>query len=121
LIPARLPIRLFESFRDFRVARKEKQIMENGLLPVWTKGFVPAGFLVQPFSLEAADCEVRTKTKVSCYGMHAFRVALGVPNQEIAVRSGDDNLSLPPERCYCKPVQDLSFSIRLELLREPEI
>ena len=95
--------------------------MENGLLPVWTKGFVPGGFLVQPFSLEAADCEVRTETKVSGYGMHAFSVALGVPNQEIAVRSADDNLSLPPERSYCKPVQDVCFSIRLELLREPEI
>jgi hypothetical protein len=116
-----LPIRLFESFRDFRVTERKKQIMENSLLPVWTEGFVPRGLLVQSFSLETADCEVRTKTNVSCYGMHALAVAPGVPKQDIAVRSAADNLSLPPERSYCKPVQDLSFSIRLELLRAPEI
>jgi hypothetical protein len=95
--------------------------MENSLLPVWTEGFVPRGPLVQPFSLETADCEVRIKTNVSCYGMRALTVAPRVSNQEIAVRSSADNLSLPPERAYCKPVQDLSFSIRLELLRAPEI
>jgi hypothetical protein len=53
--------------------------------------------------------------------MHALTVAPGTPNQDIAVHSAAYNLSLPPERSYCKPVQDLSFSIRLELLREPEI
>ena len=95
--------------------------MENSLLPVWTEGFVPRRLLVQPFSLEAADCEVRSRTNVSCHGMHALAVAPGVANQDIAVRSVADNLSLPPQLTYCKPVQDLSFSIRLELLRSAEI
>jgi hypothetical protein len=95
--------------------------MENSLLPGWTEGFVPRGLVVQSFSSETADCEVRTRTNASCYGMHALTVAPGVPNQEITVRSAADCLSLPPQRSYCKPVQDLSFSIRLELLRAPEI
>ena len=95
--------------------------MENSLLPVWTEGFVPRGLLVQPFSLETADCEVRSMTNVSCYGMHALTGAPVVPNQDIAVRSAADNLSSWPPLSYCKPVQDLSFSIRLELLRRPEI
>jgi hypothetical protein len=95
--------------------------MENSLFPVWTEGFVPRRLLVQPFSLETADCEVRSMTNVSCYGMHALTVAPVVPNQDIAVRSVADNHSLRPQLSYCKPVQDLSFSIRLELLRNPEI
>jgi hypothetical protein len=95
--------------------------MENSLLPVGTEGFVPRGLLVQPFSLETADCEVRSRTNIRCYGVHALTVAPGVPNQGIAVRSAADNLSLPPQLSYCKPVRDLSFSIRLELLRTPEI
>jgi hypothetical protein len=95
--------------------------MENSLLPVWTEGFVPRGLLVQPFSLETADYEVRSRTNFSCYGMHTLTVAPGVPNQDIAGRSAAGNLSLPPQLSYCKPVQDLSFSMRLELLRTPEI
>jgi hypothetical protein len=53
--------------------------------------------------------------------MQALAAAPGVANQDIAVRSAAANLSLPPQFMYCKPVQDLSFSIRLELLRTPEI
>jgi hypothetical protein len=121
LIPARLPIRLFDSFCDSASPERKKQIMENSLLPVWTEGFVPRDLLGQPFGLETVDCEVRTKTNGSCYGTHALTVAPGVANQEIAVRSAADNLSLRPQRAYCKPVQDLSFSIRLELLPAPEI
>ena len=60
-------------------------------------------------------------TNVSCYGMHALTVAPVAPNQDIALRSAADNLSPRPPLSYCKPVQDLSFSIRLELLRKPEI
>ena len=95
--------------------------MENSLLPVWTEGFVPRGILVQPFSLETADGDVESRTNGSYYGMHALTVAPVVPNQDIAVRSAADNLSLRPQLSYCKPVQGLSFSIRLELLRTPEI
>ncbi len=95
--------------------------MENSLLPVWTEGFVPRGLLVQPLSLETADGDVESRTNGSCYGMHALTVAPVVPNQDIAVRSAAANLSSWPPLSYCKPVQDLSFSIRLELLRRPEI
>jgi len=94
--------------------------MENSLLPVWTEGFLPRGLQVQPFSLEIEDCEVKSRMNVTCYGMHALTVAPVVPYQDIAVRSVD-NHSLRPQLSYCKPVQDLSFSIRLELLRTPEI
>jgi len=70
--------------------------MENSLLPGWTEGFVPRGLVVQSFSSETADCEVRTRTNASCYGMHALTVAPGVPNQEITVRSAADSLLAAP-------------------------
>lgn len=95
--------------------------MENSLLPVWTEDFVPRGLLGQPFSLETADYEVKSMTNDSCYDVHALTVAPVAPNHDIAVRSAADNLSMWPQFSYCKPVQGLSFSIRLELLRRPEI
>jgi hypothetical protein len=98
--------------------------MENSLLPVWTEDFVPRGLLVQPFSLETAHYEVKSMANDSCYDMHALTVApvaQVAPNHDIAVRSAAENLSMRPQFSYCKPVQGLSFSIRLDLLRRPEI
>jgi hypothetical protein len=83
--------------------------------PVRTESRIPIKLVLELHSFENSAHEITSTVNVSLHGVRVLTKSPWAPNQDVSVRSFLGHLHSRAHVVYCKPLQDDSFSVGLEL------